>query len=142
VDLQDNLISNCPRIHFSLSDLYHRFGLSAFDTTFPILCCTFDLTISLVDPTIHFSKLRNDWSSVGVSCQPPIESKICFCIHFCLPFASLDHRGWCYSFGDELIGPSPEIFVQVRSYKAPGIVSECPIFLAVVALPEFGSCLP
>ena len=81
MDLRNILFRRASRICFSLSDhVSASLGASDFDTTSSVDGGTFKSNISLVDPTVQFSGLRNDWSS-GVCLSPSTQSKIRLYIH-------------------------------------------------------------
>ena len=92
MDLRNILFRRASRICFSLSDhVSASSGVLDFDTTSSVIGGTFESNISLVDPTVQFSRTENDWSSVSVTANPVKDPSL----HLLLPpFASPDHRGW------------------------------------------------
>ena len=68
-------------------------GVSDFDTTFSVVGGTFESNISLVDPTVQFSRTEKRLVKWGVSfTADPVKNPS---LHLFLPpFASPDHRGW------------------------------------------------
>ena len=81
------------RIRFSLLDhVSASLGVSDFDTTSSVTGGTFKSNISLVDPTIQFSRTEKRLVEWGVSFTiSPVKNPY---LHPLLPpFASPDHRG-------------------------------------------------
>ena len=69
VDLQNILFQRASRIHFSLLDhVPAGLGISDFDTTSSVNGGTFKSNISLVDPTIQFSRTEKQLVEWGVHC--------------------------------------------------------------------------
>ena len=113
-------------------------GVSDFDTTSSVAGGAFKSNISLVDPTVQFSRTEKRLVEWGVFHQ----SKICFYIHFRLLLLLLIIKGSGYGFGNNI---RDVLFRKVisgpllRGLRA--IFRKVSNFLAVVALPSFGSCL-
>ena len=142
MDLQNILFRKASRICFSLSDcVLASSGVSYFDTTSSVVGGTFESNISLVDPTIQFSRTEKRLVEWGVSfTADPV--KICLYIHFCLLLLLLIIKDGGYGFGNNI---QDVLFRKV--VLGPlltglwAIVCEMSNFLAVVALLSFGSCL-
>ena len=68
MDLRNILFQRALRIHFSLSDhVSAGSGVSDFDTTSSVVDGTLKSNISLVDPTIQFSRTEKRLVERGVS---------------------------------------------------------------------------
>ena len=93
VDLRNILFQRALGICFSLSDCVSAgSGVSDFDTTSSVIGGTFKSNISLVDPTVQFSRTEKQLVELGVSftTDPVKNPSLCPSL---LPFASPDHGG-------------------------------------------------
>ena len=93
MDLQNILFQRASRIHFSLSDhVSASSGASDFDTTSSVDGGKFESNISLVDPTLQFSRTEKQLVERGVSfTADPVKN---LSLHLLSPpFASPNHRG-------------------------------------------------
>ena len=91
MDLQNILFQRASRIHFSLSDCVSAgSGVSDFNTTSSVAGGTFESNISLVDPTVQFSRTEKQLVERGVSfTADPVKNPS---LHpFSPPFASPNH---------------------------------------------------
>ena len=91
MDLRNILFRRASRICFSLSDrVLASSGASDFDTTSSVDGGTFESNISLVDPTVQFSRIEKRLVEWGVSfTADPVKN---LSLHLLLPpFASPDH---------------------------------------------------
>ena len=142
MDLQNILFRRASRIHFSLSDRVSASLVALdFDTTSSVNGGTFESNISLVDPTVQFSRTEKRLVKQVVSfTADPVKN---LSLHLpSPPFASPDHRGQGYGFGSNI---RDVLFRKVVLGLLPvgfrAIVHKMSDLLAVVALPSFGSCL-
>ena len=91
MDLQNILFRRALRIHFSLSGCVSAgMGVSYFDTISSVVGGTFKSNISLVDPTVQFSRTEKQLVEWGVSfTADPVKNPS---LHLSSPpFASPDH---------------------------------------------------
>ena len=102
MDLRNILVQRASRIHFSLLDhVSASSGVSDFDITSSVIGGTFESNISLVDPTIQFSRTEKRLVEQGVSFTiDPV--KICFYIHFRLLLHLLIIKGGGYGFDNNI----------------------------------------
>ena len=106
MDLQNILFQRASRICFSLLDhVSAGSGVLDFDTTSSVAGGTFVSNISLVDPTIQFSRTEKRLVEQGVSFTTT-QSKIHFYIHFhlllLLPIIKGSGYGLKLGFGDNI----------------------------------------
>ena len=94
MDLRNILFQRALRIRFSLSDCVSAgSGVSDVDTTSSVVGGTFKSNISLVGPTVQFSRTEKRLVERGVSfTADPVKNPSLR--PSSPPFASPDHQGW------------------------------------------------
>ena len=142
MDLRNILFRRASRIRFSLSDhVSASSGASDFDTTSSVDGGEFESNISLVDPTIQFSRTEKRLVERGVSfTTDPVKNPSYIRLRLLLLLPIIEGSG--YGFGNNIrnvlfrkVVPGP----LLAGLQA--IVRKMSNLLAVVAFPAFRSCL-
>ena len=133
MDIRNILFGRASRIYFSLSDhVLASSSVSDFDTTSSVVSGTFKSNISLVDPTIQFSRTEKRLVEWGVSFTTKLaltQSKFHLYIrfHLLLPFQIIEGSG--YGFHNNIRDVLFRKVVSGPCLQGSGqLFTRCPIF--------------
>ena len=139
------MFRRASRIRLSILDrVSANSGVSDFDTTSSVIGGTFESNISLVDPTIQFSRTEKRLVEQGVSftADPVKNPSLCPSrrLHLLLLLPIIEGGGYGFdnNVQDVLFR---KVVLGALLVGLWAIVREMSDLLAVVALPSFGSCL-